>query len=128
MTSRNGPRVSIARMFPRLSPIVLRSAMLTVAVAMAASTVGADLVDLVTCGVEDAADCRSLPEPDGEDEGTCDHCPSCAVSHGHMQLLLSETSVSAPTTRGAGLASLGRHLRLRVSAQDIFHPPIALSV
>jgi len=115
-------------MIARISPVILRTAVLSVAVALGAATVGADLVDVVTCGAETAEDCASAPGRDGHDEGACDHCPSCMIAHGHMQSLVAGVPIQAPVPGTSGLASVRQNLRPHVSEQHIFHPPITPSV
>lgn len=115
-------------MFPRMSPRFVRIAALFAALALGTVTVGADLVELVTCGAEKSAECGPTQESGGENEGGCDHCPSCMMAHGHMLSIVAGLNHQAPASRTSGLASVSRQLRSRLSAEDIFHPPITPSV
>ena len=115
-------------MFVRMSPRLIRVAVLVTALALGTATVGADLVELVTCGAEKSSECGPTQESGGENESGCDHCPSCMVAHGHMQSVVAGLNIQAPTPRTSGLTSVSRQLRSRISAHDIFHPPITPSV
>ena len=92
--------------------------------ALALGTVGADFVDLLTCGHESEA-CGWAPAPRSDDEGTCDHCPTCMVSHGHMLSLAERAAAPTPDAGRANLTPVPSHLHPRIAARDIFHPPIA---
>ena len=89
-------------------------------VAFASATTGADLVDLLTCGGEESADCGS--------ESDCDHCPSCFAAHGHMTSLAAAGFDSETIPGSNAFAVSVRAFTPRVAVQDIFHPPIAASV
>ncbi len=95
--------------------------------AFGSATAGADLVDLLTCGVEETSDCGSVPEPGADSEGACDHCPSCVAGHGHMQTVLEPGASVHPSLGDVGLSSGFSTHHARLAAQDIFHPPIATS-
>ena len=105
--------------------LIRRLTVLVAIAAFASATSGADLVDLLTCGVEETSDCGSVPEPGADSEGSCDHCPSCVAGHGHMQSLLAPVADLRPSVSGAGVIAGPPHRAARLAAQDIFHPPIA---
>ena len=127
-TPAYGPCGSLQAMLACTSPLLVRVAVLVAAFALGTATTGADLVELVTCGAEKSAECGPAHGTGGENENGCDHCPSCMVAHGHMQSVVAGLNNQAPTPKTSGLTSVSRQLRSRLSAQDIFHPPITPSV
>ena len=107
-------------------PKRLLSILVPVAVlAFASATVGADLIDLLACGVETTDDCGSASEPGGDAEGAC---PSCLMGHGHMQPLLASAPSAKPPVASSGVIGRLTAGQARLAVQDIFHPPIAPSL
>ena len=106
----------------RGSKLAALAAALTLS-AFALGTTGADFVDLLTCGHEDEG-CGSATAPRSDDEGSCDHCPTCMVSHGHMHSLAELAAALAPDAARSVLTPVLSRLQPRIAARDIFHPPI----